>query len=117
MNLSQAIETANGATWKTEMREGVKHFVTGQHRYFAVDDPEDGATSDSGVPIAGVLAYAPVLGHSIALLLIWHDGGELAHTGYAFHIRCLAPGAYELPEDFKLTEKMIATVEDEEASS
>ena len=106
----EAMLAVYDADWRTERRAGVEHCVTGQHRVFAVDDPA--AVSEDGVPLVALLAYVPVMGHSVIVLLIHREGGEWGTTGYAFHIRCLRPGLEKLPDDFALSEKMLAALED-----
>jgi hypothetical protein len=109
VNLEDAIVAVRDTPWRSERRAGVDHFVTGQHRFFAVDDPE--TVSDSGVLLAGVLAYVPHHGHSVAMLPLHREDGEWGTTGaviYLFGIRNGTMGF--LPEDFEFSEAMRAVL-------
>jgi hypothetical protein len=108
VTFEQAIIAANDALWRKEKRAGVEHFVTGQHRAWPVDDPT--AVSDEGVRAEAILAYVPVMGHSVIFLILHRAEGTWATTGQAFHIQCSMPRTELLPPDFALSEKMLAAI-------
>lgn len=109
MTLEDAIVAVRDSPWRTERRAGVDHYVTGQHRFFPVDDPEQ--VSDSGVPLAGILAYVPHHGHSVAMLPLHREGGEWGTTGAVIYLFGIRNGTMAvLPEGFPFSEKMRAVL-------
>lgn len=74
-----------------------------------MDDPT--AVSDTGERLRAILAYVPVMGHSVIVLLIHREKGEWGTTGHAFHIRCSMPRIEKLPEDFALSQDMLAALQ------
>jgi hypothetical protein len=104
MGLEEAVEALAQMVWVTEYRAGVRHFVTGQHRVLAIKDPDE-------PDVVAVAAFAPVAGHSVVVLPIVRLDGKLGHAGMCAHILCGMPRAETLPDDFELSEAMLAALD------
>lgn len=90
--------------WETEKRIGVEHYAAGQIKALKVDG--DGQ-------IFYILGYTPGDGHGIHTILCTDDNGDWEIL-FPVGIRVDGMGQWEvpLPDDFKLSERMIAALDE-----
>lgn len=118
MPFEAAVERLAGRRWRTERREGVEHYVTGQHVAIACDfGPPDGpADEQTGASGPGwLLAYVHRLGHQVLVVPVqlypvarpaWQP------VGVAIWLFGIRHGDVEaLPENFELSEAMVKALE------
>jgi hypothetical protein len=104
MTIEEAAAAAIAHPWLTERRAGVQHYVTGQHKAWAVTPATD---YEYETEADTVLAYVPASGHSVLLLLVrtGDKGGWFIYPG-VLRVCSSMNGEEQLPEDFELSDEM-----------
>src|SRR4051794_21425714 len=83
---------------RTEEREGITHFVTGQQGARMFND------------VHAQLSYVDVMGHLIVLPCRFDERGEWQPMDYLFRAGQFAAEVHRVPQDFKLSDKMKAAL-------
>lgn len=90
-----------------EDRQGIPHYVTGQHKAWKLTDPETGAPDV-------LLRYVNVLGRAV-LVLCAHGRGAWQPLALSWvAVTGVGKGWDAAPDEFELSDLMLAAIEDAE---